>query len=121
MYNEGNSTALINNIKEEELVEHCKKLWFTNRQNTAENYKEEDMLEGIHQINCAKKGPGCINEELLTYGGICFHNRILYLLNTYWKYFRIPATLYQATRKITSIFENGRRNMCDDYYGSSLS
>jgi len=63
-------------------------------------------------------GPDRINSELFKYGGPFLSQRLLKLINKFWRESLIPEEWEQETVK--SLFEKGKRDNCSNYRGTSL-
>ena len=68
--------------------------------------------------NIKAAGPDGLNCELFKYGGPVLSNRLLELVNKYWKERSIPEEWGQA--RVKSLFKKGKRDDCSNYRGISL-
>jgi len=123
-------TAHLEVIDEQKWIQHYEKLWYNPNSPVEEDLEEHTpygidyitMEELMNAIKTSKNrkatGADQINMELLKYGGLLLHLRILHLINQCWLESKIPATW--QTAQIISLFKKGDRNNCENYRGISL-
>lgn len=123
--------ARINVIQQDVWIQHYKELWFQENEDNVvtenENVEVIDVdpitKEELDEVfketkNRKSTGPDGINMELLKYGGILLHFRLLHLINQCWRNCKIPEAW--TTAEIISLFKKGDRNNCENYRGISL-
>ena len=59
-----------------------------------------------------------VNSEMIKYGGLFLHLRMLHLFNICWTSYEIPAEWKSA--KVISLFKKGEGNKTENYRGISL-
>ena len=84
-----------------------------------------DPLDMIEMQNALKKttnrkAPGLdnVNSEMIKYGGLFLHRRMLHLFNICWTSYEIPAEWKSAN--VISLFKRGERNKTENNRGISL-
>lgn len=87
--------------------------------NEIDHFTLDELLDALQRSKNRKAtGPDGINLELLKYGGLMLHLRLLHLYNECWARTEIPRTWYLA--EVISLYKKGDRSKCGNYRGISL-
>ena len=79
----------------------------------------EELEQSLKSMKNRKAaGPDGLNSELFKYGGPVLSNRLLQLINRYWRARLIPEEWGQA--RVKSLFKKGKRGNCSNYRSISL-
>lgn len=117
-------------VSKTEWVEHYRNLWFDetlpdsdNMVSCVECHVDDITLEELLltiKLSKNRKASGLdgINMELIKYGGIFLHLRLLTLYNMCWKSHKIPSAW--AMSKVVSIYKKNDRTQPENYRGISL-
>jgi len=111
-------TIEINNIEDQKWINQYKNLWFTNSPHNDKDKPEttttpsagideisdEELEQSLNSIKNRKAArPDGLNSEFFKYGGPALSNRLLELINKYWKILSIPEECGQA--RVKSLFK----------------
>lgn len=136
-------TARLHTIDKEAWIQHYRELWTDGADNGKKDESDTDCLSRFSGGDCSntlytgdpitltevqeavkqmknRKATGLdnINIELIKYGGIMLHLRILHLVNECWKQRKIPEEW--QTAEVISLYKKGNRSLCENYRGISL-
>ena len=75
-----------------------------------------DMQNALKKTkNRTAAGLDDVNSEMIKYGGLFLHLRMLHLFNMCWTSYEIPDEW--MTAKVISLFKKGERNNIENYIG----